>query len=424
LSAPAQEALRAAAVFLGGFTLPALEGVTQSSAHAQLEELLEASLVRRQATDGRFELLELVRAFSLERIQSPAQVAEARARHRRFFADQVAHVSNEFDAGAAPGELAQPLLADHANLRAALIDAIENGDEDAAVGLALAMRPVWVAGMLRHESAEFVTRLLERFTLPGTVQIALMRAPAFLDYTPAAKLWHRRIVEVAAEVGDDDALVTATGNLFGGALNARDTEEMRRLRPELLALITPDASAKALGWLHYFLALDDYIDGRFAEAYEHASVSAEKAAEVGHEFMLGSAAGTRVLAESARDARIRHAALAEAVGLMARPSVQPLAAFALWFVARYAAGVDPGSAGQWLAHAHRIVAGLDSELWPECVLRDETMAILGIADVTALLDSTPPLDHQAAVEAAAAWLAARPPAETAPREVALQPLTG
>jgi predicted ATPase/DNA-binding SARP family transcriptional activator len=423
LSPAAQEALRAAAVFLGGFTLPALEGVTQASAYARLEELLEASLVRRQGTDGRFELLELVRAFSLEQIQSPAQVAEARARHRRFFAEQVRHVIHEFDEGGAPGELAQPLLADHANLRAALIDAIENGDEDSAVGLALAMRPVWVAGMLRHECTELVTRLLERFSPPGATEVALLRAPAFVDYTPASKVFHRRIMEVAAQIGDEDALVTATGNLFGAALNARDADEMQRIRPDLVALIRPDASPKALGWLHYYLALDAYVDARFAEAYEHASVSAEKAAEIGHEFMLGSAAGTRLLAESARDRTIRHAGLSEALALMSRPSVQPLAAFALWFVARYAAGVDPGSAGRWLAHAQRIVVALDSELWPECVLRDETMAILGIADVSALLESTPPLDPMAALEAAIAWLAGRPGAETSPREVALQPLT-
>ena len=40
---------------------------------------------------------------------------------------------------------------------------------------------------------------------------------------------------------------------------------------------------------------------------------------------------------------------------------------------------------------------MDSELWPECVLRDETLAVLGITDLDALLDRTPPLDHAAAL---------------------------
>jgi hypothetical protein len=136
--------------------------------------------------------------------------------------------------------------------------------------------------------------------------------------------------------------------------------------------------------------------------------------------MLGSAVGTRLLAQSARDGTIERGALSEAVELMSRPRVQPLLAFALWFIARYAAGVAPDTAGEWLAHAHRIVAALDAELWPECVLRDETMAVLGITDVTPFLDATLPLDHAAAVDAGAAWLAGRPSSEKSPRRL-LQP---
>jgi hypothetical protein len=112
--------------------------------------------------------------------------------------------------------------------------------------------------------------------------------------------------------------------------------------------------------------------------------------------------------------------LADALECMERPSIAPLAAFALWLVARYAAAVDPAVAGRWLAHAERILAASDSEIWPESILRDETMAVLGIADLDALLETTQPLDHPAALEAAAAWLAERDPAEQAPRAAAAQ----
>jgi hypothetical protein len=46
------------------------------------------------------------------------------------------------------------------------------------------------------------------------------------------------------------------------------------------------------------------------------------------------------------------------------------------------------------------------------------VAVLGIKDVAPLLDSTPPLDHAAALAQAAAWLAERDPAEEAPRKSA------
>jgi predicted ATPase/DNA-binding SARP family transcriptional activator len=415
LAPAAREVLCSAAVFLGGFTLPALEAVAGGPARSQLDELLEASLARRQMADGRFELLELVRAFALDELRASDGAPEARARHRRYFAAHVALASQAFDQGGAPGDLAAPLLADHANLRTALEDAVESGDAQSTLALALGQRPLWLAGMLRHESQELVERLLERFAIPAEQEVALLQAVAFLDYSPNAKVWHRRLAARAAEIGDQEALATATGNLFGRALNARDHEEMRRLRPSLLALITPDTSTKALGWIHYYLALDAYVDGRLESACEHASLSAEKAEEIGHEFMLAGAVGTRLLSQSARDGVITHAALAKALELMRRPSVQPLAAFALWLVARYAAGVDPETAARCLAHAERIIAPLDSELWPESVLRDETVAVLGIEDLASLLDSTPTLDHAAALDEAAAWLAGRDPAERAPR---------
>ncbi len=412
----AQELLRHAAVFLGGFTEPALGAIAGHAPRAALDELLEASLVRRQLVEGRFELLELVRAFALERLESGAERERARDRHRDYFVRSVDGASEAFDEGAAPGEIAAPLLADHANLRAALAAALGAGDESSAVALTLGMRPLWLAGMLRQECQEFVDRVLEHFRLPGAQQVALLRAAAFLDGFPAGDgSWNRRLADCAGEIGDPEALAMATGNLFGRALNARDRDAMRRLRPDLLALVGPETGDKALGWTHYFLALDAYVDGQFEPACDHATLSAEKAEAIGHEFMLASSVGTRLLAQSARDGEIAHADLAEALELMRRPSVAPLAAFALWLVARYAAAVAPEDAGRWLAHAERILLALDSQLWPESVLRDETMEVLGLDDLAGVLETTPELDHIVAMTEATAWLAQRAGDERATR---------
>jgi hypothetical protein len=59
---------------------------------------------------------------------------------------------------------------------------------------------------------------------------------------------------------------------------------------------------------------------------------------------------------------------------------------------------------------------IDSELWPESILRDECLALLSIAERGALLDGVPTLDHAAALAQAAAWLATRDPAECATRD--------
>ena len=417
LAPGARAALRAAAVFLGGFTQPAFEAVVGDRAREQLDELLDANLVRRQGDGSRFELLELVRAFALDELLTSETTSEARSRHRRYFAAYVLPTTKAFDEGAAPLELAAPLIADHANLRAALEDAIEAGDVDSVVALALGLRPVWMAGMLRLESQELVNRVLDQVAVPGDAEIALLKAVALLDFSPDAKQWHRRLASRAADLGDQDSVATATCNLFGAALNMRDLDEMALLRPQLRLLVTPDTSPRALGWIEYFLALDAYVDGRHEDACEHAALSAEQAETIGHEFMLASAFGTRLLASSARDGVLAQPVLAEAIELMRRPGVPPLSTFALWFIARYAAGVAPEIAPRWLAHAEQIVSAIDAELWPECVLRDETAAALGLDDLAALPEVAPALDHVAALAEAASWLAERDPAETAPRLV-------
>ena len=411
LTADAQQVLCSAAVFLGGFTLPALEAVTDGPASVELEELLEASLVRPHNTDDRYELLQLVRAFALDQLALSGDASAQQRRHRQYFAALVAPAGSAFDDGGAPGELAAALLADHANLRAAVEDAIEAGDQQSAIVLALGLRPLWIAATLRRESQELSERLLDRFSIPGDQQVALLRAVAFIDYGPSAAQWHRRLAAVATEIGDQEALTVATGNLFARALNTRDRDEMRRLRPSLLGLISPEASPRSAGWIHYFLALDAYVDGRLESACEHASQSAEKGQEINHEVMVASAVGAHLLAASALDEAIELTALIEGLELMRRPSVQALSAFGLWLVARYAASVAPDSAGRWLVHADRTVAALDSELWPESVLRDETLAVLGIENVDDLRNGVKPLDHAAALAEAIAWLRERDPGE-------------
>jgi predicted ATPase/DNA-binding SARP family transcriptional activator len=417
LTPAAQEVFRTAGAFIGGFDAAALDATAGRAVGNAVDELLETSLIRRQGDGERFELLELVRAFASSELAQAGELERARARHRAYFAEYVAPASKAIDAGTSPGESAALILADHANIRAALEDAIEAGDEQSATALALGLRPLWFAGMLRQESQELVDRLLGRFSISPEHEIALLRAVSFVEgFSPSVSAWTRRLAERAAELGHQEALAAALGNLFGRAMNARDRDEMRRMRPMLVALLTPEASPASLGWTHYFLAVDAYIDGRFDAACEHASQSAANAHELGHEYMFATAITTRLLAESARDRAIAQAALAEVIDLVRHVSVQPLAAFALWFVARYAAAVAPDTAAQWLAHAERIVVAIDSELWPESILRDECLALLGIAERGTLLNDVAPLGHAAALAEAAAWLATRDPSELAARD--------
>ena len=415
LSSSAQAVLRAAGAFLGGFTPAALEAVSGATPPAALSELREASLIRRQADSGRFALLELVRAFAIEAAHAVGEAGDLQARHRRVFADLVAPVSAAFDEGSAAGDLAAALRSDHANLRAAFADAVDGGDQASATSLALGLRPLWIAGNLRQESGELVQRLLERFAVPAEHELALLRIAAALEHP--AGTWQRRFADRAAELGDREALAVATTQLFAEAINARDREEMSRLRPVLVALIDPATGPRVLGWVHYSLWGEAYVDGRWAAAYEHACRSADQAALIGHEYMLLCALEARLLAGSAVSGTIAQPELAEVVELARRHGVHSVAVAALWFVARYAAALDGERAGRWLALAERIRTELGTAGSLEEVLREETMAVLGITDLAGLLAATPPFDPVTALDEAAAWVATRSPTEVTARAV-------
>jgi predicted ATPase/DNA-binding SARP family transcriptional activator len=421
LSPHAQKALRAAGAFLGGFSGSALEAVVAGSAVAELSELREASLVRRQGDSGRFELLELVRAFALDLLRETGEAASVRECHRRYFAELMAPASAAFEGGAAVGELSVPLRPDHANLRAAFTDALEADDPEAATAVALGLRPMWIAGSLRRESDELTERLLERFSIPGSDELALLRIAAALEH-PTAK-WQRRFTDRAAELGDEEALVVGTAQMFAEAINVRDYDEIRRLRPILARVIKSGTAPRPLGWAHYSLWGDAYLDGRFEAAYEHAAACVELATEIGFNYMLVCALEARLLARSAIDRRITQPDLAEVVEIARSHGVHSVAVAALWFVARYAAGVDRESAIRWLALAERIHTELDTPGSLEDVLVEETKAVLGISDLSPLLSAVPAFDSSTALDEAAAWVASRSPEEVSPRENIEQPAT-
>ncbi len=413
LSAAAQTVLCDASVFLGGFTRPALEAVSGVPVPTELDELLEAKLIRHQAGSDRFELVELVRVFALGELERSGGSDVARSRHRDYFRAWSQPARKAWDVGSTTVGI--PMLPDHANMRAALEGAIAAGDQESAVELALGMRGIWHAGQLRQESQELLEQLLARFEITNGADVRLMLAVGVLDYSPRGSAWYRRAAKRAAEIGDTENLARIATNMFSRAVNARDQAELNRLRPQLQELISREITPKAIGWIHYQLAIDACADGRYDESCEHADRSIERATEAGVDYMLAAAVTTKLLSQSARDGTMSHAALAEALGLARKPVVPLLSVVGLWLVARYAAAVDREAAISWLVHADRAFATLDAELWPETLLRDEAMAELGLDDLEPLMANVPPLDHIAALDAAAAWLAARDPAEVAPR---------
>ena len=414
LSRGAEELLRACGVFIGGFEARALAGVIGRPAERELDELVGASLVRGPSETGRYVLLELVREFAVAELEASGAATELRDRHARYFAEAVKTARERLDAGEPPATIAAPWVADHANLRAALAHAIGAGDATHAGALALGLRPIWYAGMLTNETHDFVERVLELKPAPED-EIKLLQAAVFVSFAERALPWIRRLAARTEALGDRDSAAMAICNYYAVTTNARDFAEMASVKSTLERLLGSELGDRARGWVHYFLAIDDYVHARFETSTAHAAKSADRARACGHAFMHGCAAGIGLTAATARDASIGRTALLETARLMRTPGVPPLTVFALWLVARYAVEIDPELASELLIQAARSMATIDTEIWPECSVRDEALEILGITDLSARTDAPAQADAADALDSALAWLARRDPGERATR---------
>src|SRR4030095_12815194 len=109
LTEPEKKVLRRLAVFFGGFTLEAVEAVAcgddldLGSGLDLLTQLVEKSLVVLDPDSGRYRLLEMLRQYTLERLEESGEAAVIRTRHLRFFLALAERARPEL-AGPAQGE--------------------------------------------------------------------------------------------------------------------------------------------------------------------------------------------------------------------------------------------------------------------------------------------------------------------------------
>ncbi len=163
-----QRLFRALAVFRGGVTLDAIEGVTGADPDL-VESLVDKSLLRLRR--GRFVMLETIREFARDELAAAGEDAELREAHARFFAE-VAEAANLNAGELRPGGQRLDLaIQEQDNIRAALSWAIGAGDIALGARIAAAMEQFWVvndptegtrwfAALLEHEERIGDRRLL------------------------------------------------------------------------------------------------------------------------------------------------------------------------------------------------------------------------------------------------------------------------
>jgi predicted ATPase len=176
LGAEEQRLFRRLAVFRGGATLEAIEAVADGGPD-DVELLVDKSLLRQRR--GRLVMLETIREFARDALESSDDAIDVRRSHGEYFC-AVAEGTNLNAGMLRPGGQRLDVAIDEQdNIRSALSWAIASADLDLGFRLAVAMEQFWVVND-PHEGKRWFAALFEQpgveFVDPG------LRAQAWRSY--------------------------------------------------------------------------------------------------------------------------------------------------------------------------------------------------------------------------------------------------
>lgn len=255
---------RRLAVFAGGFTLEAAEricgdgeldsryhSITPSLYHALtpslildlLSNLIDKSLVMVNESDGamRYRMLEPLREYAREKLNTANESDEIAARHLAYFMELAERAEPEFT-GAEQGAWLKRLEAEHDNVRAALSWHAQTQTEiEMQLRLAGALWRFWYARGHIVEGQRFLTTALSQ----GEPTATPARAKGYAGLGSLAWLrgeyesciqWHEQALAINRELADMPGAALALVNIAGALIHQTKYEKAERYLEESLAL--------------------------------------------------------------------------------------------------------------------------------------------------------------------------------------------
>jgi predicted ATPase/DNA-binding XRE family transcriptional regulator len=197
------------AVFVGGCTLEAAEGVCEPESGLDgVASLLDKSLLAHIESGGhtRLSMLETLREYALERLESEGQADQMRRKHAGYYLAQAEASLSTFYADEAAW--LDRWEREHDNVRAALHWARESGEVELGLRLAAVLWRLWYLHGHLSEGRAWLEGLLEQ---PGTaappVRAAVLRAAAILavdqNDLQRAALWGEEALALFRAMGND-----------------------------------------------------------------------------------------------------------------------------------------------------------------------------------------------------------------------------
>jgi predicted ATPase/class 3 adenylate cyclase len=267
-------------VFVGGFTLEAAEAVGDAELDT-LASLVDKNLIRREGE--RLGMLETIREFALERLTESGDAETIRRRHADYFLSvaQSANLTSE-----AEGEQRYDIIIpDRDNVRGALEWALQSGELELGLRLAVALEHYWV-GNSPLEGKRWLGQLLDRSgELPGTVRAAALRAKGTATYVSGELEEGARLVEASLaeyrRAGDERGIAEVLHMQAMDALERGEWERARALQEESLRLHRKFKSKRGEALALRVFAELELQAGNEESALEQFDQSASAAGEAG-----------------------------------------------------------------------------------------------------------------------------------------------
>jgi predicted ATPase/class 3 adenylate cyclase len=245
----------------GGLGLDALEG---------LASLVDKSLIRRiEPAEGqlRFSMLETIREYGLEQLAAGDDLDPVFRRHAEHFLDLAVEAESHLTAGD-QGEWLDRCDLEHANIRAALRWAIENGEVDRAHQTAGALWRFW---QQRGHLAEGQRWFEEILRMPSGQRPTAARAKALIGAggiawwrqdRRAAGAFYEEALGIERELGDPARIAEALYNL-AFVVAGDDLESAARMLEESLDLFRGMGDERGVAQALTMLVMRDAQAGRW-----------------------------------------------------------------------------------------------------------------------------------------------------------------
>ena len=292
LGADEQALFRRLAVFAGGCSLEAVEAVcgsedderVESSVLEALASLVDNSLLvsrsessLRQEVDEqpRFTMLETIREYALERLESSSEVEEAQRKHAQYYVELAETATPEAPTQWGRASAFARVQKEHDNLRAALGWALRNLEAEMGARLALAVWWFWIESGYLSDGRRWIEALLALdraggppeeapHALPAHTKAYLLQVSGILamvqgDHDRAVAL-HEEGLGVYRDLGHNKGVSASLRELGFVAYEQGDYERAVRLHEQSLDLAREFGTTFDVAWS--LRALADAVRGQ------------------------------------------------------------------------------------------------------------------------------------------------------------------